>query len=126
MIYWSCIVAARWDSLKNPLTRATDFVCLDLPSAPPLTEPDHESPFGALFYLLQSADQRRNELRSCFSFESCLDQSNRQIFQLLGLLAMFLAGEAGRLDDFRRGPECQFLNLNPFNHAIQIYERDSS
>ncbi|KIW87407.1 uncharacterized protein Z519_12043 [Cladophialophora bantiana CBS 173.52] len=62
ILYWSCIVAARWESLRSVSTRLTDRVCFDLETTPPHTEPDPKTVFGALYHLLACADENRERL----------------------------------------------------------------
>ncbi|KIW28372.1 uncharacterized protein PV07_08042 [Cladophialophora immunda] len=62
ILYWSCIVAARWESLRSIGTRSTDRVCFDLETTPPHTEPDPRTIFGALYHLLAHADRNREHL----------------------------------------------------------------
>ncbi|OAG39672.1 hypothetical protein AYO21_06140 [Fonsecaea monophora] len=64
VLYWSCIVAARWESLRSASTRSADRVCFDLEMTPPQTEPDPLTIFGALYHLLACADRNRGHLGS--------------------------------------------------------------
>lgn len=55
-IYWSCIIAARWEMLKDPTTQKSRTLCFDLDSAPPSTEPNKDTPFGQIYQVLKEAD----------------------------------------------------------------------
>ena len=51
-LYWSCIIAARWQSLKDSAYGMPARHCFDLDTTQPQSEPDHDSLFGALYHLL--------------------------------------------------------------------------
>jgi hypothetical protein len=61
MIYWSCIVAARWESLKSQKMQTESPLCFDLETTCPRTVPDPDTVFGQVYQLLMPAATDTNE-----------------------------------------------------------------
>lgn len=58
VLYWSCIVWARWEAVQTALSEGREVPpCFDLESALPATRPDPATCFGAIYGLLEEAEQ---------------------------------------------------------------------
>lgn len=138
VLYWSCIVAARWESLRDPMGQSSDSVCFDLASAQPHTEPDPGTVFGALYHFLACADKRRRHLNEVFDIYQarCLRTPELMSLQqaggdpphgseagmiqsLLRLLAQYLSNRSGSHSSSLAvvTDELPAFHVNPFYDA---------
>ncbi|KAF4629733.1 hypothetical protein G7Y89_g8413 [Cudoniella acicularis] len=138
-LYWSCIVAARWQALKRSQNGAVGRLCFDLEKTPPETEPDRNSFFGAIYHLLAAADPNHTapensiphpigtEMSPGYPFKfgnlirgSTLEQ-NPTLYSLLDLLQKYLSGSLSEADtaimDVQRSLA---FELNPFNQLSRV------
>jgi hypothetical protein len=82
VLYWSCIIAARWQSLKEPSSRALSPLCFDLDNASPMFEPKSATIFGSIYHLLARADTNRHLSGRASTLESNILPTIRSGFQM--------------------------------------------
>ncbi|VUC21919.1 unnamed protein product [Clonostachys rosea] len=133
-LFWSCVLASRWDSLRDPDTRATSRPCPDLMTFAPSYGPEEVTIFTWFFDMVADADGERYGGNSGAQpygndWEAHLHQMGASIIvrspgfkEMVTLTRMYLRGEVDeRVVQSIGGlaKQCRASNLNPFASVLQ-------
>ncbi|CAG9946444.1 unnamed protein product [Clonostachys rosea f. rosea IK726] len=133
-LFWSCVLASRWDSLRNAESRATSRPCPDLMTFAPSSGPEEATIFTWFFDMVADADGERcggnfgAQLHGN-DWEAHLHQMGAGIItlspglkEMMILTRMYLRGEVDEHAVQNIGglaKQCRASNLNPFASVLQ-------